>query len=113
MRSNSFTIAREFLVSFVKKTAKEKTDVSFVVIHNEAVLGESSPVAIDSSFNEPPKIFNVNFATKLTFTIGDRGSVDSLVSTPVLSKTLFLYDDVFIIHVNLEMEELLLESKVF
>lgn len=60
--------------------------MSFVVIHNDAVLGKSFPVTIYPGFEEPSKIYNVDFAVKLSYTIEDRGSVDSLVSTPVLSK---------------------------
>ncbi|XP_032682170.1 uncharacterized protein LOC116849292 [Odontomachus brunneus] len=67
-------------------TVKEGTGVSFVVIHNDAVLGESIPVTIDPSFQESSQIYDVNFAVELSFVIGDHGRVDSLVSTPVLVK---------------------------
>lgn len=74
---------------FVRKIVKEDTSVSFIVIHNDAVLGESIPVTINPGFKKPVQIYNINFDVKLSFIIEDRNSVDLLVSTPVLSKSCF------------------------
>lgn len=69
---------------------KEEVGVSFVVIHKDVVLGESIPLFIDSDFKEPPQVYDVNFAVELSFIINDRNSMNSIVSTPILSKA-FLY----------------------
>lgn len=65
---------------------KEETGVSFVVIHNDVVLGESIPLIIDPGFKEPPQIYNVNFAVEFSFIVNDRNSMEPIVSTPILSK---------------------------
>lgn len=68
---------------------KEETGISFVVMHNDVVLGESTPLIIDPSFKEPPQIYDVNFAVEFSFIVNDRNSIDPIVSTPILSKELF------------------------
>lgn len=89
MCNRTISQSQENLTSFVGKTVKEETGVSFVVIHNDAVLGESIPITIDPSFQESSQIYDVNFAVELSFVIGDHGRVDSLASTPILGKTRF------------------------
>ncbi|EFN82003.1 hypothetical protein EAI_15668 [Harpegnathos saltator] len=56
------------------------------MIHDNAVLGESNPVIVAPGFKESLQIYNVKFAVELPLMIEDRGSVDSLISTPVLSE---------------------------
>lgn len=70
----------------VSQTAKEETVVMFVVTHNDAVLGESMPVTVVPGFKEPPQLYDVNFAVEFSFVINERGSMDPVVSAPILSK---------------------------
>lgn len=67
---------------------KEETGVSFVVMHDDVVLGESAPVIIDPGIKEPPRIYDVNFAVEFSFVPNDLNSMDPIVSTPILSKEL-------------------------
>lgn len=76
---------------------KEEVGVSFVVIHKDVVLGESIPLYIDPGFKEPPQVYDVNFAVELSFIVDDSNSMNSVVSTPILSKTcificIYLYE---------------------
>lgn len=75
----------------MEQTVKEETGISFVVIHNDVVLGESSPLIIDPSFKEPSQIYDVDFAVEISFIVNDRSSMDPIVSTPILSKELKLF----------------------
>lgn len=70
----------------MEQTVKEETNVSFIVMHNDVVLGESIPLIIDPGFKEPPQIYDVNFAVEFSFIVNDRNSMDPVVSTPILSK---------------------------
>lgn len=76
---------------FVRQTVKEETGISFIVIHNDVVLGESTPLIIDPGFKEPPQIYDVNFGVEFLFIVNDRNSMDRIVSTPILSKELKLF----------------------
>ncbi|XP_011871565.1 PREDICTED: cilia- and flagella-associated protein 70 [Vollenhovia emeryi] len=67
-------------------TVEEETGVSFVVMHNDAVLGESIPLVIDPGFKEPPQVYDVNFAVEFSFIVDDRNSVAPIVSAPLLIK---------------------------
>lgn len=66
---------------------KEEVSLSFVMIHKDIVLGESTPLFIDPGFKEPPQVYDVNFAVELSFIVNDHDSMNSVVSTPILSKT--------------------------
>lgn len=73
---------------------KEEVGVSFIVIHKDVVLGESIPLYIDSDFKEPSQVYDINFAVELSFIVDDCNSMNSIVSTPILSKTyifIFIY----------------------
>ncbi|EGI59924.1 Tetratricopeptide repeat protein 18, partial [Acromyrmex echinatior] len=65
---------------------KEETGISFIVIHNDVVLGESTPLIIDPGFKEPPEVYDVNFEVEFLFIINDYNSMNSIVSTPILIK---------------------------
>ncbi|KYN01939.1 Tetratricopeptide repeat protein 18 [Cyphomyrmex costatus] len=65
---------------------KEKTSISFIVIHNDVVLGESTPLIIDPDFKEPPQIYDVNYEVELLFIVNDCNSMNLIVSTPILIK---------------------------
>ncbi|KAG5333456.1 CFA70 protein, partial [Acromyrmex heyeri] len=67
-------------------TVKEETGISFIVIHNDVVLGESTPLIIDPGFKEPPEVYDVNFEVEFLFIINDHNSMNSIVSTPILIK---------------------------
>ncbi|XP_018345127.1 PREDICTED: uncharacterized protein LOC108750274 [Trachymyrmex septentrionalis] len=67
-------------------TVKEKTGISFIVIHNDIVLGESIPLIIDPDFKEPPQVYDVNFGVEFLFIVNDRNNMNSIVSTPILIK---------------------------
>ncbi|KYQ59448.1 Tetratricopeptide repeat protein 18 [Trachymyrmex zeteki] len=69
-------------------TVKEETGISFIVIHNDVVLGESTPLIIDPGFKEPPQIYDVNFGVEFLFIVNDRNSMDRIVSTPILIKVI-------------------------
>lgn len=77
-------------LAFMRQTVKEKTGISFIVMHNDVVLGESIPLIIHPTFEESPQIYDVNFAVELSFIVNDRNSMDPIVSTPILSKGLQL-----------------------
>jgi len=79
----------------MKQTVKEKTGISFVVIHNDVVLGESIPLIIDPGFKES-QIYDVNFTVEFLFIVNDRSSMDPIVSTPILSKEFKLFHVVYI-----------------
>lgn len=68
------------------QTLKEESNISFVVMHNDNVLGESIPLIIDPCFKEPSQIYDVNFEVEFSFIVNDRNSMDPIVSTPILSK---------------------------
>jgi len=70
---------------------KEEAILSFIVMHNDVVLGESVPLIIDPGFKEPPQIYSVNFTVDFSFIVNDRNSMDPIVSTPILSKELKLF----------------------
>jgi len=65
---------------------KEETGISFIVIHNDVVLGESTPLIIDPGFKEPPQVYDVNFEVEFLFIVNDHNNIGSIVSTPILSK---------------------------
>ncbi|XP_018364129.1 PREDICTED: cilia- and flagella-associated protein 70 [Trachymyrmex cornetzi] len=67
-------------------TVKEETGISFTVIHNDVVLGESTPLIIDPGFKEPPQVYDVNFGIEFLFIVNDRNNMNSIVSTPILIK---------------------------
>ncbi|KYM80073.1 Lymphoid-specific helicase, partial [Atta colombica] len=67
-------------------TVKEETGISFIVIHNDVVLGESTPLIIDPGFKEPPQVYDVNFEVEFLFIVNDHNNIGSIVSTPILIK---------------------------
>lgn len=69
-------------------TMKEEVSLSFVMIHKDIVLGESTPLFIDPGFKEPPQVYDVNFAVELSFIVNDHDSMNSVVSTPILIKVM-------------------------
>lgn len=73
---------------------KEEVGLWFVVIHKDIVLGESTSLFIDPGFKEPSQVYDVNFAVELSFIVDDHDSMNSVVSTPILSK-IFLYHNPF------------------
>ncbi|KYM84727.1 Tetratricopeptide repeat protein 18 [Atta colombica] len=66
-------------------TVKEETGISFIVIHNDVVLGESTPLIIDPGFKEPPQVYDVNFEVEFLFIV-NHNNIGSIVSTPILIK---------------------------
>ncbi|XP_018051951.1 PREDICTED: LOW QUALITY PROTEIN: uncharacterized protein LOC108689602 [Atta colombica] len=69
-----------------RRTVKEETGISFIVIHNDVVLGESTPLIIDPGFKEPPQVYDVNFEVEFLFIVNDHNNIGSIVSTPILIK---------------------------
>ncbi|XP_076766952.1 cilia- and flagella-associated protein 70 [Xylocopa sonorina] len=82
---------------------KEDITVSFIVEHNNIILGESNPVFIKRNFDEELSIHIIDFVVNLRVNLSDKNSFDSLVSTPALIKA--------IEHVGCEQEELSVDSK--
>jgi len=80
------------------QTMKEEAVLSFIVMHNDAMLGESAPLIIEPGFKEPPQIYSVNFAVNFSFIVNDRNSMDPIVSTPILSKELKLFHITMYLH---------------
>ncbi|CAL7945267.1 unnamed protein product [Xylocopa violacea] len=82
---------------------KEDITVSFIVEHNNIILGESSPIFIKSNCDENLSIHIIDFVVNLQVNLSDKNSLDCLVSTPALIKA--------IEHVGYEQEELSIDSK--
>ncbi|RLU14922.1 hypothetical protein DMN91_012809 [Ooceraea biroi] len=68
-------------------TTKKETAISFIVIHNDVLLGEC-PLIIEAGYKEPPQIYNVNFTVELPFIVNNRSNMNLIVSTPILIKVM-------------------------
>jgi len=64
---------------------KENIPITFIVTHNDVVLGESIPLIIEAGYKE--QTYNINFTAELPVTIDDYSKIRIIVSTPILSKT--------------------------
>lgn len=67
---------------------KENLSVSFIVEHNGTILGNSDPTFISANCEDV--VYTVEFVVSLPISKKDKQNLNSIVSTPVLSNSLFL-----------------------
>ncbi|XP_025075772.1 uncharacterized protein LOC105433760 [Pogonomyrmex barbatus] len=86
VQDESFERSIDIIIKSIENVTqmKEEISISFIVLHNDIILGESIPLIINPDFKE--QIYDVNFAVKFSFRVNDLNSMDPIVSTPVLIK---------------------------